>query len=67
MPKLKTKRGVKKRFRMTKSGRIKRSQGGKSHILSSKKESRKRRLKRAGFVSRTQGRMIKICMPYGSI
>jgi len=64
MPKLKTRRGFKKRFRITASGKIKRSCGGKSHILSSKKEQRKRRLKRGSFVSHAQEKMIKTGMPY---
>lgn len=65
MPKLKTRKGIRKRFRITKSGKIKRAHGGKSHILSSKKESRKRGLKQSDLVSKTQERMIKRMLPYG--
>jgi len=65
MPKLKTKKGIRKRFRVTKSGKIKRAHGGKSHILSLKEEGRKRRLKMSDFVSKAQERMIKRMLPYG--
>ncbi|OGX25617.1 MAG: 50S ribosomal protein L35 [Omnitrophica WOR_2 bacterium RIFCSPHIGHO2_02_FULL_45_21] len=65
MPKLKTKRGIKKRFRITKSGKIHRARSGKSHLLTSKRKERKRRLRRAALVSKTQERMIKRMLPYG--
>ena len=41
MPKMKTKSAAKKRFRVTASGKIKRSCTGKNHILT--KKDRKRR------------------------
>ena len=65
MPKLKTRKGIRKRFRMTKSGKLKHGKAGKSHLLSSKEEERKRKLRRAGVVSKTQRRMLKRMMPYG--
>ncbi|TAN63249.1 50S ribosomal protein L35 [bacterium] len=65
MPKLKTKKGVRKRFRLTKSGKIKRARGGKSHLLSGKKQKRKRGLRRPGLVSKAQERMVKALLPYG--
>ena len=46
MPKLKTHSGAKKRFRLTKSGRVKRSHAYKSHILTKKTSKRKRGLRR---------------------
>ncbi len=39
MPKMKTHSGAKKRFRITKSGKIKRGQAGKSHILTKNAET----------------------------
>jgi large subunit ribosomal protein L35 len=42
--KLKTHKGVKKRFRRTGSGKLMRNQANKRHILTSKRPSRKRRL-----------------------
>lgn len=65
MPKLKTKKGVKKRFRITKSGKIRHGCAGKGHLLSSKEEERKRRLKRGSLTDKGQERMLKRMMPYG--
>jgi len=42
--KLKTHKGVKKRFRRTGTGKLMRNQANKRHILTSKAPSRKRRL-----------------------
>jgi large subunit ribosomal protein L35 len=42
MPKMKTKGGVKKRFRLTGSGKIKRRRAMHSHILTKKNSKRKR-------------------------
>lgn len=65
MPKLKTRKAAKKRFRFTKTGRLKRSKSGRRHILTKKSRKRKRGLRKAGFVSKTQERTIKKLMPYG--
>jgi large subunit ribosomal protein L35 len=45
MPKLKTKSGAKKRFKATKSGRIKIRQAQRAHILTKKSTKRKRQLR----------------------
>lgn len=45
MPKLKTNRGAKKRFRVTKKGRIKYKQAHRNHILTKKSSKRKRQLR----------------------
>ena len=47
MPKLKTHSGAKKRFNLTKTGKVKRAKAFKSHILTKKDTKRTRRL-RAG-------------------
>lgn len=44
MPKMKTKCGAKKRFKLTASGKIKRKHAFKSHILTKKSKKRKRNL-----------------------
>ncbi len=44
MPKMKTKGGAKKRFKLTGSGKIKRKHAFKSHILTKKSKKRKRNL-----------------------
>ena len=45
MPKMKIKGSVKKRFRLTASGKIKRKRANHSHILTKKNAKRKRRLR----------------------
>ena len=45
MPKQKTHKASKKRFRVTASGKLKRRQAGKKHLLSHKTGKRKRQLR----------------------
>jgi large subunit ribosomal protein L35 len=46
MPKIKTHSGAKKRFKLTKSGKVKRSQAYKRHILTKKSTKLKRGLRK---------------------
>jgi large subunit ribosomal protein L35 len=64
MPKMKTRRGAAKRFRVTAKGKIKRGKGGKSHLLSSKGRKRKRRLRQGGLVSPRDIKGIRKLIPY---
>lgn len=64
MPKLKTKRGAAKRFRMTKSGKIKRKKAYAGHILTKKPSKRKRGLRKADTISKADKRAIKLLIPY---
>ena len=59
MPKQKTKKGVAKRFKITKSGKVKRSKAGGRHILSKKKRKRKRSLRKAGIVHSTMEKKVR--------
>ena len=45
MPKMKTHKASKKRFRVTATGKLKRAQAGKKHLLSHKTGKRKRQLR----------------------
>ena len=45
MPKMKTHKASKKRFRVTATGKLKRRQAGKKHLLSHKTGKRKRQLR----------------------
>jgi len=66
MPKLKTKKGAAKRFKLTKNKKVKYSPAGKSHLLSSKQPGRLRRLrKRAILEGSKQAKFIKSMLPYG--
>ncbi len=51
MPKLKTKSGAKKRFKVTGTGKIKRKNAFKNHILTKKETKQKRRLGNKSLVS----------------
>jgi large subunit ribosomal protein L35 len=59
MPKQKTKKGVKKRFRLTKTGKVKRSKAGGRHILSKKSRKRKRALRKSGLVDSTMEKKVR--------
>ena len=66
MPKLKTKKGVAKRFRLTKGGKVKYPKCGKSHLLSSKTSKRLRHLRRPKIVEGNKDiKYIKRMLPYG--
>lgn len=64
MPKMKTHRGAAKRFRLTGTGKLKRSKAFKSHILTKKSAKRKRNLRKAGYVHSTQEKIMKKLLPY---
>lgn len=51
MPKVKTKSGAKKRFKLSSSQKIKRKRAFKNHILTKKETKQKRRLGQMAFVS----------------
>ena len=59
MPKMKTKSGAKKRFRVTATGKIKRSSPGKNHILTKKARKRKNRLVKGGYVHKGQQKTMR--------
>jgi len=66
MPKLKTKKGAAKRFRLTKTGKIKYGHCGKGHLATSKETKRLRKLRRGGTMgSLTNVKYLKRILPYG--
>ena len=64
MPKLKTHSGAKKRFNLTKTGKVKRAHAYKSHILNKKSTKRKRGLRQAAMADETNVSAIKRMIPY---
>lgn len=64
MPKMKTHSGAKKRFSLTKSGKIKRAHAFKSHILTKKTTKRTRGLRQTGYADETNVDAIKKMIPY---
>lgn len=66
MPKLKTHSGAKKRFSVTKSGKIKRSRAYRSHLLNGhgKTTKVKRRLRQGTYAHASNESAIKRMIPY---
>ncbi len=64
MPKIKTHSGAKKRFSLTKSGRVKRSHAFRRHILTKKDTKRKRGLRQGAYADATNEAAIKRMIPY---
>ena len=59
MPKVKTKSGAKKRFRLTGTGKIKRKHAYKSHILTKKETKQKRNLTKMTLVHKSDEPRVK--------
>lgn len=53
MPKMKTRRAVVAKFKVTATGKLKRRRPGKRHLLTMKTTKRKRKLRRPALVSKT--------------
>jgi len=64
MPKLKTHSGAKKRFNLTKTGKVKRAHAFKSHILTKKDTKRLRGLRAATYADKTTEDTIRKMIPY---
>ncbi|HOW82955.1 MAG TPA: 50S ribosomal protein L35 [Spirochaetota bacterium] len=64
MPKLKSNSGAKKRFKITKNGKVKRAMGFKRHILESKSSKRKRKLRGTTTTNEVEVDRIKRMLPY---
>lgn len=65
MPKLKTKSGVKKRFKMTASGKLKAGIAGKRHRLISHNGKYIRQNRGTKVMSDQDAKIIKSWLPYG--
>ncbi len=64
MPKLKTHSGAKKRFNLTKTGKVKHAHCNKSHILNKKTSKRKRGLRQTTYAGQTTAATLKKLIPY---
>lgn len=65
MPKLKTKKGAVKRLRLTKSGHLKHGSPGRRHLLRRKDAKRRRQLRKAKILDRTQERRMRRLLGLG--
>jgi large subunit ribosomal protein L35 len=59
MPKIRTNRAARKRFRLTAKNKVKRDKAYASHILTKKTSKRKRNLRRSDLVSAGDERRVK--------
>ena len=64
MPKMKTNRGAAKRFRKSSTGKFKRGQSHRRHILTKKSTKRKRHLREPSQVAACDSRMVRRMLPY---
>jgi len=64
MPKLKTHRGAAKRFSVTGTGRIRRNKANARHILTPKTTKRKRNMRKAAILDKTNEKALKKLIPY---
>ena len=64
MPKLKTKSSAKKRFKVTKSGKVEMPQAGKRHGMIKRTNSQIRKQRGTTIMSKQDGKIVKSYMPY---
>ncbi len=64
MPKLKTHRGAAKRFKLTATGKIKRSKAYTSHLMNNKTQKQKRKLRKAGIMFEGEAKRVRKLLPY---
>ena len=66
MPKIKTHSGAKKRFKLTKTGRVKRGHAFRSHLLNGHGKTRtlKRAYRKSAYADKTNAAAIKAMLPY---
>lgn len=65
MPKMKTNRAAAKRFKVTGSGRVRRSKAGGNHMMQEKSRKRIRRCRNNDMVHKSLEKQIKLLLPYG--
>ena len=63
--KMKTKSGVKKRFKITASGKVKAGQAGKQHGMMKRSNKQIRNQRGTAVLSDPDARVVKKFMPYG--
>ena len=59
MPKMKTRRGAAKRFKVTGSGRIKRNKANHSHMLIRRSKSAKRKMRKPDLVDASETKRVR--------
>ncbi len=64
MPKIKTRKGIKKRVKISKKGKVLIKRSGKSHLLTTKTRKRKRKLRSPNTLEGPAAREFKKLLPY---
>jgi large subunit ribosomal protein L35 len=64
MPKIKTSRTAAKRFKVTKSGKVKFKHAYARHMFTCKSPAQKRRLRKTGILGKAETREMQALMPY---
>ena len=62
MPKMKSHRGARKRFKTTGTGKVMRRSQGKGHLLSAKSSKRRRKMRKDTHINDSQLRTVRILM-----
>ncbi|VAX37489.1 LSU ribosomal protein L35p [hydrothermal vent metagenome] len=65
MPKLKTNKSAAKRFKITKTGKLKKRSAKRGHILGKMSRKTKRKLRQSSYVSECDAKKIRRLLPYG--
>ena len=65
MPKIKTHKGARKRFKVTGTGKVVRHKSHTGHLFTSKSGKRKRNLRKSAIVHSTDEKRLKKLLPYG--
>jgi large subunit ribosomal protein L35 len=65
MPKMKTRKAAKKRFRVSGTGRVRRPKAGGNHGMQEKSRKRLRRTRNNDMVDKTMQKHVKRMLPYG--
>lgn len=64
MPKLKSHSGAKKRFKVTRGGKVKHKIAGLRHLLTGMSAKRGRRLRRSEYLTPVEGALMRSLLPY---
>lgn len=64
MPKIKSHSGAKKRFFVTKNGKVKHKKMGLRHLMTGMPSARGRKLRRSGILAKSEAKIIKRAIPY---
>lgn len=65
MPKMKTKSGAKKRFKLTATGKVRAGQAGKRHGMSKRSQQMKRDARGTTVLKPQDAKIVKQFLPYG--